>query len=75
MSFWYLTPFEIIYGKKPPAIPEYLGGAASVAEVDEMLRQREEVLQLLRRKLLKAQQKMKHAADAHRRPQEFNIGD
>ena len=27
-----VTPFEIIYGRKPPAIPEYLGGAASVAE-------------------------------------------
>jgi len=40
-----------------------------------MLRQREEVLQLLRQKLLKAQQKMKHTVDTRRRPQEFNIGD
>ena len=39
-----VTPFEIIYGRKPPAIPEYLGGTSSVKEVDEMLRQRDEVL-------------------------------
>ncbi|KHN16270.1 Transposon Ty3-I Gag-Pol polyprotein, partial [Glycine soja] len=70
-----VTPFKIIYGRKPPAIPEYLGGVAVVPEVEEMLRQREEVLQLLRQKLLKAQQKMKHTVDTRRRPQEFNIGD
>ena len=29
-----VTPFEIIYGRKPPAIPEYLGGTSSVEEVD-----------------------------------------
>jgi len=40
-----------------------------------MLSQRDKVLKLLRRKLLKAQQKMKQATDAHRRPQEFIIGD
>jgi len=70
-----VTPFEIIYGRKPLAIPEYLGGAAAVTEVDEMLRQREEFLQLLRRKLLKVEQKMKLTADARRRPQEFSVGD
>ena len=47
----------------------------SIETVDEMLSQGEEVLKLLRRKLLKAQQKMKQTADAQRRPQEFNIGD
>ena len=46
-----------------------------MTEVDEMLRQREEFLQVLRRKLLKVEQKMKLTADARRRPQEFSVGD
>lgn len=70
-----LTPFEITFVRKPPAIPEYIGGASQVEAVDEMLSQRDTVLKLLRRKLLKAQEKMKQATNAHRRPQEFNIGD
>ena len=54
-----ITPFKIIYGRKPPAIPEYLGGTSSINTVDEVLNQRDEVLKLLSRKLLRAQQKMK----------------
>ena len=52
-----------------------MGGTSSVDMVDEVLSQRDEVLKLLRRKLLKAQQKMKLTADARRPSQEFNVGD
>jgi len=70
-----VTPFEVVYGRKPPAIPEYLGGTSSVDTVDAVLSQRDEVLTLLRQKLLSAQKKMKLTADAGRREQEFNVGD
>ena len=59
-----ITPFEVIYGRKPPAIPEYVGGTSSVDTVDAVLSQYDEVLKLLRRKLLRAQQKMKLMVDA-----------
>ena len=59
-----VTPFEVVYGRKPPAIPEYVGGTSSVDTVDAVLSQYDEVLKLLRRKLLRAQQKMKLMVDA-----------
>ena len=40
-----------------------------------MLSQRKAVFELLRRKLLKAQDRMKTSVDRHRREQEFMVGD
>ena len=43
--------------------------------MNEWLSQREEVFALLRKKLLKAQERIKNIADGHRRDHNFNIGD
>ena len=43
--------------------------------MDEWLSQREEVIALLKQKLMKAQARMKNIADEHRRDHNFNIGD
>ena len=68
-----LTPFEVTFGRKPPSLPQYLTGTSTVATVDDLLSQREDMFNLLRRKLQKAQARMKEIADGHRRDHEFQV--
>lgn len=49
-----LTPFEVIYGKPPPALPHYLQGASSNEVVDSLMSSRQEIHQKLQRQLHKA---------------------
>ncbi|MCH97395.1 transposon TF2-1 polyprotein, partial [Trifolium medium] len=69
-----LTPFEVIYGKPPPAIPGYIQGTSQVDACDAILSSRDEILTLLRKNLTKAQQAMKVQADKHRRDTPFAVG-
>ena len=70
-----MTPFEITFGQKPLTYPQYIFGTSNVEAVDEILSQREVVFEMLLRKLLKTQSRMKANADRHRRDQEFKVGD
>ena len=54
-----MTPFEVTFGRKPPSIPQSLMGSSKLEAIDDLLSQREEVFELLRWKLLKAQDRMK----------------
>ncbi|MCI48352.1 retrotransposable element Tf2 155 kDa protein type 2, partial [Trifolium medium] len=56
-------------------IPHYLCGSSNVEAVDSLLAAHQENLSILKRKLLKAQERMKFYADQKRREIEFNIGD
>ncbi|GAU49705.1 hypothetical protein TSUD_182030 [Trifolium subterraneum] len=69
------TPFEVTYGKPPPNIPQYLTGSSAVDAVDALLSNREEMLITLRKKLAKAQETMKSAADYHRREVQYQVND
>lgn len=64
-------PFEVIYGRAPPAIPDYLPGGSSIEAVDHWLTSRYEMLTELRRNLMKAQARMKKVADSKRKDVEF----
>jgi len=74
-STTWMTPFEITYGRKPPSFPQYITGTSRIDVVDELLTQREEVFASLRKKLSKAQERMKETTDKGCRDQEFNVGD
>ncbi|KAL8143389.1 hypothetical protein V2J09_016421 [Rumex salicifolius] len=69
------TPYEIIYGQPPPIHLPYLPGESSSAVVDRNLQKRAELLDMLKFHLLRAQNRQKQAADAHRSAREFQIGD
>ncbi|PNX96980.1 retrotransposon-related protein, partial [Trifolium pratense] len=69
------TPFEVVYGKKPPSLPQYLTGTTDIEALDTMLTDRENILQILKNKLLKAQETMKRFADKSRIPHPFKEGD
>jgi hypothetical protein len=70
-----LTPFQVVYGRNPPTLTDYISGSSHVQAVDATLTDRETVLQNLKNKLLKAQATMKLQADQHRTPHKFKVGD
>ena len=70
-----MTPFEVTFGRKPPIFPQYIFGTSNIEAIDETLTQREAIFEMLRRKLLKAQSRMKASADRHHRDQEFKVRD
>ncbi|KAL8128454.1 hypothetical protein V2J09_017609 [Rumex salicifolius] len=69
------TPYEILYGQPPPLHLPYLPGESSLAVVDRSLRKREELLELLKFRLHRAQNRQKQADDARRSAREFQVGD
>ncbi|XP_024156291.1 uncharacterized protein LOC112164308 [Rosa chinensis] len=70
-----MTPFEALYGYPPPAISPYLPGSTAVAHVDQQLRDRDELLQLLKKNLKKAQARMKGFYDKKHSERTFESGD
>nr|KYP34190.1 Transposon Ty3-G Gag-Pol polyprotein [Cajanus cajan] len=83
-EFWYntsthtatgSTPFEIVYGRPPPSIIQYLPSETQVDSVAAILSDRDEALRQLKFHLHRAQQTMKKNADKHRRQLEFSVGD
>lgn len=83
-EFWYnttfhsslgCTPFKVLYGRDPPPLLRYERNRTSVAAVDQWLEERDDFLDELKVHLLRAQQKMKAAADSSRRFVEFQVGE
>jgi hypothetical protein len=69
------TPFEVVYGRPPPAILPYKPGTARTETVDALLRSRDEDLAEVRQRLVQAQQISKKYYDATHREMEFKTGD
>lgn len=83
-EFWYntsyqissqMTPFEVVYGRKPPTITGYLRASTTNILLEDQFLERDTVLSLLKTNLLKAQARMKWAADKHLKDVNFNIDD
>lgn len=70
-----MSPFEAVYGRKPPSLVHFLPGSAVVQEVDHELRSRDEVLRELKGNLEAAPNRMKQVADRRRREENFDVGD
>jgi len=69
------TPFKVVYGCDPPALPGYSFGEAKLASVETALCERAEFLVEVRERLLQAPQHSKHYYDANHRELSFEIGD
>lgn len=70
-----MMPFEIVYRRLPPSIPRYILDSSKNDDVDHELRQRDQILQYLRRNLERAQNQMKNFVDKHRADRVFEVGD
>lgn len=83
-EFWYntsyqtsagMTPFQALYGREPPTIARYILGSTTSELVESYLLQRDEVLQILKNNLFKAQNRMKTLADKSCTNTSFEVGD
>lgn len=83
-EYWYnttyhistgMTPFQALYGRLPPTIPSYNEGLSPVHEVDQQLRNRDELLQQLKANLTRSVNRMKQLADKKRRDMSFEVGE
>lgn len=83
-EWWYNTtyhsaskcsPYEVLYGQKPPIHLSYLAGEARLEMVDRSLEAREAIIELLKFHLSKAQQRMKDLDNKHRSYRQFVVGD
>jgi hypothetical protein len=68
------TPFQVVYGKTPPAIPPYQMGTAQTETVDTMLADRDEFLLEVCTRLTQVQEYARRYYDAHHMELEFKEG-
>jgi hypothetical protein len=82
-EYWYnttwhasikMTPFEAVYGTPPSRLLSYVPGTTTVDAVDVLLRDRTQLITLLRHNMKQAQQRMKKYADLRRSEREFEVG-
>jgi hypothetical protein len=69
------TPFQVVYGRPPPALVPYAAGSSRTDAVDVLLQDRDEFLADVRERLLQAQVYSKKHYDARHRALEFAVGD
>ncbi|KAL1220367.1 hypothetical protein V5N11_005992 [Cardamine amara subsp. amara] len=69
------TPFEVLFGQPPPTHLPYLPGESSSAVIDRSMQQRENIINMLKFHLTRAQNRMKQISDAKRSFREFSIGN
>lgn len=58
-----LSPFQVVYGKPPPTLVQYLQGSSPIEAVDHLLDSRSAMHASLQCRLRKAQESMKSTAD------------
>ncbi|MCI15892.1 hypothetical protein A2U01_0037032, partial [Trifolium medium] len=68
-----MTPFEALYGRRPPSIRTYAPGTTPVATLDDVLSQHHRILTVLKTNLVKAQQRMVSQANNHRHDRSFQL--
>ncbi|GAU10042.1 hypothetical protein TSUD_272800 [Trifolium subterraneum] len=83
-EFWYnttfhvsigQTPFEVVYGRKPPPLIRFASNETKVAAVAVELSERDEALRQLKLHLLRSQEKMASYANKKRRDLSFEVGE
>lgn len=70
-----MSPFEALYGRTPPAIPDYVRNSTSIPELETALEKRQVILNKLKENLKKSRIKMEIQANKHRRDINFKAGD
>lgn len=83
-EYWYntsvheairMSPFKAVYGRDPPTLIKATAAVDTPGDVVQLLQDRDQILQLLRDHLLRAQLRMKKYADKRRIDASFSIGE
>lgn len=69
-----LTPYEVVYGVPPPCLLTYVAGTTRVQAMEDELKSRDQIIQLLKEHLMAAQERMKRMADPHQLNMSFLWG-
>lgn len=69
------TPYEALYGQRPPRHQPYLAGSSQVAKVDHSLQAREAARKLLQFYLKRSKDRMKQIMDRGQSDRVFQVGD
>ncbi|VFR02248.1 unnamed protein product [Cuscuta campestris] len=70
-----MTPFQALYGREPPNLFATMAVRSRSPTVETMLQERAELLADLKANLKRAQQRMQHQVNQHRRDVVFQPGD
>lgn len=79
-EFWYntnfhtaikTTPFEVLYGQTPPIHMPYLPGESALESVDRTMQAKEQVVEMLKFHLKRAQDRMKSLAEKNKTYRDF----
>jgi len=73
--FTKMSPFKALYGQEPPLLAKGADIPSKLEEVNQLSKDRDELLQELRNNLLKAQDQMKISVNKHRRELVLLEGD
>jgi len=83
-EFWYnssyhsaikTTPFQALYGRPPPSIPDYISSTTSEPNLDTTLQERTQILHQLKTNFALSQQRMAKTENVGRRHHVFTDGD
>ncbi|KAJ4807007.1 polyprotein [Rhynchospora pubera] len=69
------TPFQALYGYPPPQLPMGTPPKSAVETVNQLIKDRHQVMMELKQQLLKSQERMKRFADMKRSERVFEVGD
>ena len=70
-----MTPFEALYGYPPPRVLNYVAGTTRVGAVDLLLKDKQQLLSLLKQNLCATQERMRWFANKKRVDRSFAMGD
>lgn len=83
-EYWYnsthhssigMSPFQALYGRPLPALPDYIAGSSTIASIDDTLLTHSWLLDQLKANLAASQARMTKSANKHRVAKDFQPGE
>lgn len=67
-----MSPFQVVYGRPPPVLANYINAPSHIPELNDWATSRDQLLNIIKGNLQKAQARMKSQADRHRQDKQFD---
>ncbi|XP_052297225.1 uncharacterized protein LOC127902358 [Citrus sinensis] len=70
-----MSLYQVLFVRSPPTIPHYAKGSTSIQALEDIILERNTLLQSLKANLRQAQHRMAQKANTHRREAHIEVGD